>query len=157
MSVRCKQFRYRMLGKHNSKIRVSQLDRTITTAPLQRSSNDSQQYILTVASIWSLWHLPDCLSSPESRTPSFTRSSGSFLQRLSYKEVKYRIYSCLFFIFYWNIVDLQCYVSFRCTAKWFSYKCLVSFPLQEKILNIVRGLYRRSLLMICVIYSGLYI
>ena len=25
-------------------------------------------------------------------------------------------------LFYWRIVDLQCYVSFRCRANWFSYK-----------------------------------
>ena len=24
-------------------------------------------------------------------------------------------------VFYWSIVDLQCFVSFGCTAKWFSY------------------------------------
>ena len=27
----------------------------------------------------------------------------------------------MLFIFYWSIVDLQCYVSFRCIAKWLSY------------------------------------
>ena len=26
-----------------------------------------------------------------------------------------------FFFFNWSMVDLQCYVSFMCTAKWFSY------------------------------------
>ena len=25
------------------------------------------------------------------------------------------------FTFYWSLVDLQCCVSFKCTAKWFSY------------------------------------
>ena len=27
----------------------------------------------------------------------------------------------------WNIVDLECFFSFRCTAKWFSYTCICSF------------------------------
>ena len=28
----------------------------------------------------------------------------------------------VFFLFFnWSVVDLQCFVSFRCTAKWFSY------------------------------------
>ena len=26
-----------------------------------------------------------------------------------------------FLLFYWHVVDLQCCVTFRCTAKWFSY------------------------------------
>ena len=41
-----------------------------------------------------------------------------------------------FLNFYWSIVDLQCCVSFRCTAKWISYtytyshSFLDSFPIQ---------------------------
>ena len=35
--------------------------------------------------------------------------------------------SLIFFLFYWNIADLQGYVSFRCTAKGFSYTCIHSF------------------------------
>ena len=34
----------------------------------------------------------------------------------------------LIFILYWSIIDLQCYFSFRCTAKWFSYGGLVPKP-----------------------------
>ena len=31
------------------------------------------------------------------------------------------LWELLNFILYWSIVDLQCCVNFRCTAKWFSY------------------------------------
>ena len=36
---------------------------------------------------------------------------------------------CCFLLHYWSIVDLQCWVSFRCTAKWGSYvyTCIYSF------------------------------
>ena len=45
--------------------------------------------------------------------PSFCLSNLKFYSSLhSFKKV---------FILYWTIVDLQCWVSFRCTAKWFSY------------------------------------
>ena len=42
---------------------------------------------------------------------------------------------CCFFFFYWSLVDLQCCVSFRYTAKWISYTytyihSLDSFPTQ---------------------------
>ena len=29
-----------------------------------------------------------------------------------------------FFFLNWSIVNLQCWVSFKCTAKWFSYMCV---------------------------------
>ena len=41
----------------------------------------------------------------------------------------------LFFKFYWSIVNLQCRVSFRCTAQWFNYTfSLIGY---YKILNSV--------------------
>ena len=48
----------------------------------------------------------------------------------------------IFFFFIWHIVDLQCCVSFRSRAKWFSYMFITfanSFPLigYYKILSIV--------------------
>ena len=37
-------------------------------------------------------------------------------------SVKHRLWVCGFLKnFYWSIVDLQCCVSFRCSAKWISY------------------------------------
>ena len=33
----------------------------------------------------------------------------------------------LIFILHWSIIDLQCCVSFRCIAKWFSYTYIPSF------------------------------
>ena len=49
--------------------------------------------------------------------------------------------SLYFFLFYWSIVDLQYCVSFRYTAKWFSYTCFfcIFFFILDyyKILHIV--------------------
>ena len=39
-----------------------------------------------------------------------------------------------FFLNYWSIVDLQCHVSFCCTAKWISYTHLRTF--QKQVINI---------------------
>ena len=35
----------------------------------------------------------------------------------------------IFFLIYWSIADLQCFVSFWCIAKWFSYICYIFFRL----------------------------
>ena len=37
--------------------------------------------------------------------------------------------SQLFNLFYWSIVDLQCCIGFRCTAKWFTYICIYLFQI----------------------------
>ena len=66
--------------------------------------------------------------------------------------------------FYWDIVDLQCCVSFRCTAKWISYtytyihSFLDSFPIEAITEYWVEFpvLYSRSILVICFIYSSVY-
>ena len=61
------------------------------------------------------------------------------LQKLHYAPSKYfqvcsgdgevTLFLFLLFLisFYWYIVDLQCCVSFRCSAKWLSYTCINSF------------------------------
>ena len=36
----------------------------------------------------------------------------------------------IYIFFNWSIVDLQCCVSFRCSAKWFSYTTYISFFFQ---------------------------
>ena len=40
-------------------------------------------------------------------------------------------YVPLLFIFYWSMVDLQCYVSFRYTAKWFVCVCVCIYPFSD--------------------------
>ena len=73
------------------------------------------------------------------------------------------IYFILFFKnFYWSIVDLQCCVRFRCTAKWICYTYIHSFLDFFPIYAITEYwiefalLSSRSLLVICFIYSSVY-
>ena len=64
------------------------------------------------------------------------------------------------FFFNWSLVDLQCYVSFRCTAKWFIYILfffIFFHMVYYKILNIVAVLYSRTLWFICFMYGTLYL
>ena len=62
-------------------------------------------------------------------------------------------------LFYWSIVDLQHCVSFWCTAKWFRYVYICSFPLW-----FITGywiqlpvLYSRTSLLIHYIYNSLHL
>ena len=69
-----------------------------------------------------------------------------------------------FFNFYWSIVDLQCCVSFRCTAKWVTYtntyihSFLDSFPISVITEYWVEFpvLYSRSLEVTYFIYTSVY-
>ena len=63
----------------------------------------------------------------------------------------------------WNRVDLHCCVSFRCTAKWFSYTHTYIFFFRFfscigycKILSIIPVLYRRFLSFIYFIYDDVH-
>ena len=62
--------------------------------------------------------------------------------------------------FYWSIVDLQCHVSFRCTAQWFSYTYIyiyvIYISVKTKYWIYFPVLYSRSLLVIYFLYSSVY-
>ena len=52
--------------------------------------------------------------------------------KMDHDKERKRIILCLPFLttqifFYYSIVDLQCYISFGCTAKWFSYTYIYCF------------------------------
>ena len=58
--------------------------------------------------------------------------------------------------FYWSIVDLQCFVSSRCTAKWFSYTYFFQILFPYRLLqNIAYSslCYSLSLLVTCFMYE----
>ena len=42
---------------------------------------------------------------------------------------------CNYYFFYWSIVDLHCCISFRCTAKWFSYIYMYVYILSQVLLH----------------------
>ena len=87
-------------------------------------------------------------------------NSMSVIMRLY--DSKWLLFLNLIFILYWSRVDLQCYVSIRSTAKWFSYTYIHSFPDSFPIQVIKEYwvefpvLYSRPLSIIYFIYSSVY-
>ena len=73
------------------------------------------------------WHSPyhksDCFFSisPHARTHSDSSSWLYVCRRRELGMVIERTPLSFFKIFFWSIVDLQCYVSFGCTSKWLRY------------------------------------
>ena len=96
----------------------------------------------------------------------------SFFKSIFYYDIIRKIFQLtqqyllinLFQNFYWSIVDLQCYVSFRYTAKWinYTYTCIHSFvdsfPVEslQSIEVEFPVLYSKSLLVIHFIHSTVY-
>ena len=62
-------------------------------------------------------------------------------------------------VFYWTIVYLQCCINFYCTADWFSYIYIHSFPLWFITRYWIKFpvLDSRILLFICSLYNSLHI
>ena len=73
--------------------------------------------------------------------------------------------AALFFLlvlFYWCKVNLQCFVNFCYTTKWFNYICtfffiFFSIMVYPRILNIAPCVYSRALLFIHPLYNSLYL
>ena len=76
------------------------------------------------------------LSRDMPAAPLVTWCYGLTIQPLQIHMLEAKHLIFFFFNFYWSIVDLQCCVSFWCTAKWISYtytyihSFLRSFPIQ---------------------------
>ena len=62
-------------------------------------------------------------------------SGNSRTEKNQWKKLNiHGVFNSSFFFFFlvnWSIVDLQCYVSFRCTAKWVSYTYLEKIIIQK--------------------------
>ena len=81
-------------------------------------------YFLSQNSFPHLYFFESTLPSSYSFTPVLLlilATAASLCVSFHFNCEKNLFFFYLIFILYWNIVDLQCCVSFRCAAKWFSY------------------------------------
>ena len=61
------------------------------------------------------------------------------------------------FLFFWSRVDLQCWVSFLCTARSISHAHIFIYPLSDSLQSTgLPVVYSSSLSVICFIYSTVY-
>ena len=138
---------------------------------LSRNCSAQQGLLVTAGQLVWLWPLAWALGQlggqgvSDTGWPSFLQVKGIHCgSRGNFLGSFLTVIIFLILILYWSIVDLQCCVSFRGTAKWFSYtytyicsfsdsfsievitECWVEFP----------ALYSRPLLGIYFIYSSVY-
>ena len=77
-------------------------------------------YILSVSTFW-VSHAQKSMSNGVTRIKKYR---NCFMSSKATNTTSNKVWLsecfCVFF-FYWNIVDLQCHVSVRYTAQWFSY------------------------------------
>lgn len=99
-----------------------------------QNSQGTQPYIISINTLFlpknlsSNWDIQDHFCSTFQVVPLFPLfiTSISFINSLvlSYElfllKTKHE-FVFFFFNLYWNLVHLQCYVSFRCLSKWLSY------------------------------------
>ena len=109
--------------------------------------------------------------NPCSSLWELTASGGARERTMHRRETLERFCSGFFsfkniFILYWGLADLQCYVSFKCIAKWISYtyiyiyiyilfQILSPYSLSEYWVEFP-FLYSRSLLVMYFIYGSVY-
>ena len=113
-------------------------------------------------------YISRCPHAPTPASISFHSLCPLLMYHLHYSTMS-TMQKLFYFLFYWNIVDLQWCVSFRCTANWFThthththihththtYKYIGSFPLKVITRYWVESpvLYSRSLLVIYFMYD----
>ena len=122
---------------------------------------------------WAVLLMPTpFLYFTEKKTEKLLISMVSFLNKLFYyTEIEPNLAHLPFFFFNWSIVDLQCCVSFWCTAKWFIYMCvcvcvcvcryillhILCIMVYYRMLNMVPSATQQDLVVYLFIYRSLYL